>query len=146
MEILKDISLLYSMIHTLILFLFLFESRFPRKKALFFTILTMAPLLIINLILFVVLGMEKYGTLMLLTLSLPSCIVFFFLSKYRNGRFFFTFCMVDTIVLEIVYITNILNYYLTPDTYLVMFIIRLVSYPLIEFYVYRRLRPLYVEV
>lgn len=134
------------MIHTLILFLFLFESRYPRKKAMTITLATMVPLLVVNLILFVALGMEQYGTLMLLTLSLPSCIIFYLLSKYRNGRFFFTFCMVDTIVLEIVYITNILHHYLGLESYLMMFIVRLLAYPLLEFYVYHKLRPLYLEV
>lgn len=146
MTILKDLSILWSMLHTLILFLFLFESRYPKKKAMFITLATMLPLLVVNLFLFVILGGDKYGTLMLVTLSLPSCIVFYMLSKYRNGRFFFTFCMVDTCVLEIVYITNILNHYLTPDTYLLMFFVRLVAYPLLEFYVYRKLRPLYIKV
>ena len=146
MAVLKDVSILWSMIHTLILFLFLFESRYPKKKAMFITIATMVPLLVVNLVLFILVGGDRYGTLMLLTLSLPSCVIFFLLSKYRNGRFFFTFCMVDTVVLEIVYITSILNHYLTPDSNWVMFFGRLISYPIIELIVYRRLRPLYLEV
>lgn len=146
MAILKDISILWSMIHTLIMFLFLFEPRYPKTKNILFTLLTMVPLVAVNLILFVLLGPDQYGTLMLLTLSLPSCIVFWLLAKHRGGRFFFTFCMVDTIVLEIVYITNILNHYLTPNTYLVMFILRLISYPLIEVLIYRKLRPMYLEL
>lgn len=100
----------------------------------------------INFLLFVLLGFEKYGTLMLLTLSLPSCVVFWFLAKHRDGRFFFTFCMVDTTVLEIVYITNILNHYLTPNTYISMFIIRLLIYPLIELWGYKKLRPIFLDV
>lgn len=32
MEILRDISMLWSMVHTLILFLFLFEPRYPKKR------------------------------------------------------------------------------------------------------------------
>ena len=146
MEILRDISMLWSMVHTLILFLFLFEPRYPKKKAMWITMMTMIPLIIINLVLFIVVGFERYGTLMLLTLSLPSCIVFWLLAKHRDGRFFFTFCMVDTIVLEIVYITNILNHYLTPERYLVMFLVRLVSYPLIEVWLYRKMRPIYFDL
>lgn len=146
MELLRDISMLWSMIHTLIMFLFLFESRYPRKKAMWITMVTMIPLIAVNLVLFVVVGFERYGTLMLLTLSLPSGIVFWLLAKHRDGRFFFTFCMVDTTVLEIVYITNILNHYLTPDSYLIMFAVRLVSYPLIEIWLYRKLRPVYLEL
>lgn len=110
------------------------------------TLLTMIPLILLNIVLFVVLGADQYGALMLLSLSLPSCIIFWFLAKYRDGRFFFTFCMVDTIVLEIIYITNILNYYITPDSYLLMFTVRLFIYPLIEFWVYKKMRPMFLEV
>ena len=146
MEILRDISMLWSMVHTLVLFLFLFESRYPRKKTATLVLATMVPLILVNLLLFVLLGFNRYGTLMLLTLSLPSCVIFYLLSKYRNGRFFFTFCMVDTVALEVVYVTNILNHYLTPNSYLFMLLVRLLAFPLIEFYVHRKLRPLYVEV
>ena len=146
MEILKDISILWAMAHTLIMFLFLFESRYPKKKSITISLTTMIPLIIFNVMLFIVLGPESYSSLMLLTLSLPSCIVFWHLAKYRDGRFFFTFCMVDTLVLEIVYITNILNFYITPNTNLLLFFVRLISYPLIEIWIYKKLRPMYLEV
>lgn len=146
MTILRDISMLWSMIHTLVLFMFLFESRYPKKKTLSITLFTMIPLIIVNLILFVILGFDRYGTLMLLTLSVPSCIILWILSKHRDGRFFFTFCMVDTIILEVVYITNLLNLYISPDNYIFMFSVRLISLPLIELLVYHKLRPIYLEV
>lgn len=146
MVLLKDISVIWSLIHTLVMYLFLFESRYPKKKTMTVTLAAMVPLLVVNFLLFAILGIEKYGTLMLLTLSLPSCIFFWFISKYRDGRFFFTFCVVDTTVLEILYITNILNHYLTPDTYIVMFVVRLLAYPLIEVLVYKKLRSMFLEV
>ena len=146
MTILKDISILWALFHTLILFLFLFESRYPKRKTMTLTLSTMIPLILANLALFLYLDAATYSMLMLLTLSLPSFIVFWFLSKYRDGRFFFTFCMVDTIVLEIVYITSILNYYITPDTNILMFTVRLLAYPLLELFVYKKLRPMYLEV
>lgn len=146
MVLLKDISVIWSLIHTLVLFLALFESRYPRKKTFTVTLAAMVPLIIVNFALFVILGPENYGTLMLLTLSVPSCIFFWFVSRYRDGRFFFTFCVVDTTVLEIIYITNILNHYLTPDSYLVTFIVRLLAYPLLEILIYRKLRSMFLEV
>ena len=87
MEILKDISVLWSLIHTLVMFLFLFESRYPKKKTIVLTLVTMIPLILVNLVLFMVLGLDRYGTLMLLTLSLPSCIVFWLLAKHRELQF-----------------------------------------------------------
>ena len=106
MEVLKDISALWSLIHTLIMFMIIFKPRYSEKKTTLLTLSTMLPLMAANFILFVFLDYSNLGTLMLLTLSLPSCIFFWIISKYRDGRFFFTFCMVDTIVLEILYITN----------------------------------------
>lgn len=146
MIILKDISAMWSLIHTLVMFMILFEPRYPKRKTIMLTLLAMGPLMVFNFLLFVFLGFDKVGTLMLLTLSLPSCLFFWFISKYRDGRFLFTFCMVDTIVLEILYITNILNHYLTPDTYLVLFFIRLVAYPLIEFWMLVKLRHVFLDV
>lgn len=146
MEILKDISIFWSLLHTLVLFLLLFESRYGEKKTLILTAATMAPLIAVNILLFLFFGSETFSLLMLLTLSLPSCIIFWFLSKRRDGRFFFTFCMVDTTVLEIIYITNILNHYITPDTYVFMFTVRLLVFPLMEIWVVKRLRPVFIEV
>ena len=144
--LLRDISLLWSMIHAIVLFMFMFEPRYPKKKTISITLFTMTPLIIVNMILFALLGFNKYGTLMLLTLSLPSCIIFWILAKHRDGRFIFTFCMIDTCVLEIVYITNLLNPYISPDSYLFMFLVRLISYPVIGVLIYRKLRPIYIEV
>lgn len=144
--ILKDLSILWSLIHTLVLFLLLFESRYSQKKTMVISLTTMIPLIMVNLLLFILLGMNRYGTLMLLTLSVPSFVVFWWLAKHRDGRFFFTFCMVDTVVLEIVYITYILNYYIAPESGWIVFTVRLLIYPLMEFFVYKYLRPMYRKV
>lgn len=146
MIILRDISIMWALIHTLVLFMLLFQSRYPRKKTITITLATMLPLIAVNFALFLLFDFNGYGTLMLFTLSLPSMILFWVLAEHRDGRFFFTFCVVDTVVLEIVYITSILNYYFTPDTYLVLFIIRLLAYPLLELFTYKRLRKVYLEV
>ena len=146
MEILKNLSVIWALAHGIALFFLLFESRFSAKKTVVITALTIGPLSIINLALFFLLGFEKYSMLMLVTLSLPSCVIFYFLAKFRDGRFFFTFCVVDTIVLEVLYITNILNHYLTPDTYLVMFFLRLVAYPALGWWIIKRVRAMYLSV
>ena len=146
MEVLKNISVIWALGHGIVMFFLLFESRFSAKKTVTITALTIGPLSILNLVLFFLLGYEKYSMLMLATLSLPSCLIFWYLAKFRDGRFFFTFCVVDTIVLEILYITNILNHYLTPDSYLVMFILRLVAYPALEWWIIKRVRTMYLSV
>jgi hypothetical protein len=146
MELLKNISVIWALVHGIVMFFSMFESRFSKKKTVALAALTIGPLCIINLALFYLLGFEKYGMLMLATLSLPSCAIFWFLAKFRDGRFLFTFCMVDTVVLEILYITNILNHYLTPNSYLVMFILRLIIYPALTWWIIKRVRTMYLNV
>ena len=143
---LREISLLWSMIHTLVLFFLLFEPRCSKKKTVIVTLTTMIPLIAVNTVLAFLLDADIMGTVMLVTLSLPSLIVFWFLAKHRDGRFFFTFCLVDTVVLEIIYLTNILNFFITPDTYVLMFAVRLVIYPLLEWILYRNFRKLFLSV
>jgi len=145
MTFLKDFSVLWSLLHTLLLFLLLFESRYPRRKTLILSLSTMLPLILVNTVIFVVVGAERYITLLLLTCSLPSLIFFWFLAKHRDGRFFFTFCMVDSLILEIIYITNILDFYL-GNTYIVLFVLRMVCIPLLELLIYKKLRPIYLSV
>lgn len=146
MTVLRDFSVLWSLCHTLVLFILLFESRYPKRKTMIITLSTMIPLIAANMVLMYVVPHDVFGTLMLATISLPSLVVFWILAKNRDGRFLFTFCLVDTTVLEIIYITQILNHYTTPDTYYVMFFIRLIIYPVLEVIVYKKLRPLFLEV
>lgn len=143
---LRAFSLLWSMVHTLVLFLMLFESRYPKKKMRAITFSTMIPLIAVNTVLTFLVDADTMGVLMLLTLSLPSLIVFWFLAKNRDGRFFFTFCLVDTVVLEIIYITAIIDFYVTPDTNILMFATRLVIYPILEWLIYKKIRPIFLEV
>ena len=143
---LRAFSLLWSMVHTLVLFLMLFESRYPKKKMRAITFSTMIPLIAVNTVLTFLVDADTMGVLMLLTLSLPSLIVFWFLAKNRDGRFLFTFCLVDTVVLEIIYITSIIDFYVTPDTNILMFTVRLFIYPILEWLIYKKIRPIFLEV
>jgi len=143
---LREISILWSMIHTLVMFMLLFEPRYSRKKTMTISLAIMLPLIAANTVLAFVLPSDTMGTALLLTLSLPSLVVFWILAKNRDGRFFFTFCLVDTVVLEIIYITQILNFYITPDSNVFMFAVRLVIYPLIEWLIFKKLRGMYLDV
>ncbi|MBQ8449227.1 MAG: GHKL domain-containing protein [Clostridia bacterium] len=146
MTILKDISIFWSLAHTLLMFMILFESRYTKKKTNLLTLFTMGPLLVANGIAAIFIPSDIFGTIMLFTLSLPSLIFFIIIAKKRDGRFFFTFCMVDTIVLEVMYISQVINFHTTPDSYIVMFLIRLAAYPLLEGFMWKKLRAPYREV
>lgn len=143
MTFLKDFSVFWSLLHTLIIFLLLSESRFEKKKYLIIAFSTMIPLILLNFAMFIMMGMQKYLMLMLVTLSLPSFIFFLIMAKHRDGRFVFTFCMVDTLVLEIIYITFLIDHYV--PTVWVLFTIRLLIYPIAEWLIYRKFRKAYID-
>lgn len=146
MTLLRDLSAVWSLLHVLVIFIIFYESRYPRKKTIMLTLCFMGPLIIFDFWFFLHFGAEKTGQALLLICTLPSLIFFFVLAKYRDGRFFFTFCLADTVALEIVYITNLIDYYLPGDIYLVMFLLRLVSFPVLEFGVLKWLKGPYAQM
>lgn len=137
---LKDLSIIWSLIHTLVLFLMLFESRYSRRKTIVLSCATMLPLIAINALFFIIKGPDAYMPKMLFMLSLPSLVFFWLMAKHRDGRFVFTFCLVDTTVLEIIYITNVISIFLPEEAFVIIFLIRLFIYPLIEYFLCRPLR------
>ena len=145
-EILRLSSAAWSLLHILLLFLFFYQPRYSKKKVAIVSCATMIPLIILNAVLLGVLGQNTYGKLMLFLLVIPSFVFFFFLAKHRDFRFVFTFCLVDTISAEIVILSMILNQYLTPDTNIVMFVIRILAFPAIEYYAVKKLRSPYYEI
>ena len=145
-EILRLSSAAWSLLHILLLFLFFYQPRYSKKKVAIVSCATMIPLIILNAVLLGVLGQNTYGKLMLFLLVIPSFVFFFFLAKHRDFRFVFTFCLVDTISAEIVILSMILNQYLTPDTNIVMFVIRILAFPAIEYYAVKKLRKPYYEI
>ena len=145
MTLLRDISTLLASLFSFVLFMILFQSRLPRRRTMVLTLCTMLPLLLVNFILFFFVGAEKMTTLMLLTCSLPSLIFFWTIAKYRDGRFFFTFCMVDTLILEILFLSSIIDFFL-GDTYVFTIASRTILCPILAFIVYRWVKPVYLRI
>ena len=145
LEFIRDISTVYASFFSFALFMILFESRYPKKKTMTLTLAIMGPLMIVNFAMVFILGPIKMGTVMLLSCSLPSLIFFWFLSKHRGGRFFFTFCFADTLILEIIYSTSIIDYYL-GDTYIFIIVSRLILCPVICWLVYKFIRKPYIDL
>jgi len=146
MTILRDLSVLCALLFRTLMIYSLFESRYPKKKTTLLFCLTLLPLAVLNTVIYVQTEPQSYMTLLLLTLTLPSLIALGFFTKCIDGRFIFTLCLVDTITIEIVDITNILEYYIPGDTYLFTFLSRLITYLLLAFLVYRYIRPVYSEI
>lgn len=146
MTILRELSVIFSLLHVLVLFAFLFESRFSRRKTVLLTLLTMGPLGVAHVILFIALGPEVTANLILLTCTFPSLIFFYVLAKKRDGRFFFTFCLADTVSYWIIFVTSILDYYCFGNCYIFMFLSRFLLFPLMEYLVWHYLRRPYLEM
>ena len=145
-EFLRDISLIWSLFHVLILFIAFYESRYPKKKTYILTGVFTGGLLVILSVLIFVKGAVWVSNAALVTCTLPSLVFFYLMSSQRDGRFVFTFCLVDTVSLWFIALTMVLNYWLTPDTYWVLFFGRLIGFPAFEYLAYRRLRKPYLEV
>ena len=146
MTMLRDLSMLWSLFHILILFMMLYRSRYSRKKTVLLTGFAMGALILLNVAGLVIYGAGVMGKLFILTCTLPSLVFFWFISRDRNGRFFFTFCMADTVALWIITVTNIADFYFGGEQYLLMFLGRLALFPLVEWVAVRYIRKPYMEL
>lgn len=146
MTILRDLSVIWSLLHVLVLFVFLYEPRFPKKKSMLLTSAAMVPWTAVNAVLYVLLGPEKMAQVLLLTATLPSLIFFYFMAKHRDGRFFFTFCFADTVAYGVIVLTSVMDYYLFGSRYIFMLASRLVAFPVMEFAAWKYLRGFYHDL
>ncbi|MCI8975326.1 MAG: GHKL domain-containing protein [Lachnospiraceae bacterium] len=146
MLLLRDLSMLWSLLHILVLFMMLYRSRYSRKKTILLTGISMGFLILLNMTGLVLYGAEVMGKVFILTCTLPSLLVFWFISKDRNGRFFFTFCLADTVALWVITVTKLADYYFGGGQYILMFIGRLVMFPLLEYVAVRYIRKPYMEL
>lgn len=144
--ILKDISVLWAMFHVLIIFVAFYRSKYEKKKTIQLTVLFMGPLIILNMIGVVLYGVDAVGKVVILTCTLPSLVFFYILSADKNTKFLFTFCVADTVAMWILCITRMLDYFLCGDSYVLLFITRLILYPVVEYIAFRYLRKPYREL
>ncbi len=146
MTLLRDLSMFWSLFHILIIFMLLYRSRYSKRKTFLLTGLVMGPLVVLNVAGLAIYGAEIMGKVILLTGSLPSLLFFWVVSKDKKGKFLFTFCMSDSISLWVLMVTNVLDFYLGGEKYILMFIGRLILFPLLEWCAVRYLRKPYLEL
>lgn len=145
MNNIRDLSTMYVSMFSLVLFMLLYESRLSRKRTMVLTLALMGPLMLANFALLLFLGPVTMSTLLLFTCSLPSLVFFWSMAKHRDGRFFFTFFFSDTVMLGIIDITSILDFYL-GNTYYFMLVSRLIACPVVAVVIYKWVRPVYLHV
>lgn len=146
MIILRDLSIFWAMFHVIFLFLMLFRSRFTRKKTILAAGLGMGILMALNGAGLIIFGIDALSKAFMFTCSIPSFIFFYVMSTDKRFRFLLTFCLADTMCLWIMAVTNLLDHYLGGGQYVLMFISRLIVYPLTEYLVWKYLRKPYLEL
>jgi len=144
-QYLLDISTAISSFVVIAIFLLLFESRYPKKKYLASLIPFMILWFGVNLGILFALGLEVQGQLSLLTATIPSLLYFWIVAKDRGGRFFFTFCLVDTVMIWVMSITGIIDIFI-GNTGLWTFILRMAAFPIMLFLAWHWARKPYLRL
>lgn len=145
-ELLRGLSVFWALLHIIFLFLMLFRSIYSPKKTLLIAGGGMGVLMALNLILLYLLGADATGRLMIFTCTIPSFLFLYPLSADKKFRFVFTFCIADTVSFWIMTVTNLMDFYLGGGKCILMFVSRLVAFPLVEYAAYRYLRKPYLEL
>ena len=144
-NIFVQISIIYCMVHMYI-FLFLFyEYRCSRKT---FRISAAILFLIVSAVclrIFFTQGIAAMGQWGVLAASIPTLIFFFVMSRQRNAQFIFIFCFSDTVCIWIELASALIDYAVGGGG-IVTFVLRLVSFPLLEYAVWRWVRRPFLEM
>ena len=133
------------MLHVLVIFLLFFIPRYPWGRTLLISFAGAGTLLICNVLAMYWLGHGIIMSIAFFTCTLPTLALFYVLSKYRDGRFFFLFCVSDTLCFWLLQLTNFLDR-LAGDTYVVLLLGRLVIFPAAELLIWRYLRRPFLEL
>lgn len=144
-QYLIDLSTVLSMFVVIAVFLMLFESRYSRKTYVVSLTLFLLFWFSANVYILLAYGLEVQGRYTLITATLPSLIYFWCAAKHRGGRFFFTFCMVDTVMIWIMVLTGIVDAVAGGEG-LLTFILRMAVFPVMLFVAGRFVRRPYLSL
>ncbi len=142
---LLEISQIWSLLHMVPIFLLFFRPKYPPR----FTVVTVSSITVtlvtVCVVYIQIFRPENFILSALVFCTVPSLILFYFLSEYRDGRFFFTFCLADTSFLWIAQVTVLLDH-LFGGTHVVLLISRLVMFPAFEVLLWKKFRRPYLEL
>lgn len=142
---LLQLSIVYCMVHMLVLFALFYEYRGSRRR--FWTVTGIVIGLISAACLYLMFtrGIASMGQYGLLIGTLPTLLLFFLFAKERNAKFVFIFCMADTVSIWIQISTGLIDYAVGGGG-VVTLVLRLISYPLLEYAVCRWVRRPFLEI
>lgn len=127
--ILRDISLILALASASVYCLIMQQSRFSKKFTYIATSIVIGIIFLWNAFFLLYFGTELAGRWLIVNYILPTLILLFFIDKYRDSRFLFTFCLADTYVLWVLLMTSVVDILIAPDgDRSVAFSLRLVIY------------------
>lgn len=140
-----QISIIYCMVHMLVLFLLFYEYRGSRRRFWTVTGTVIGLISVVCLYLLFTRGIAVMGQYGLVIGTLPTLLLFFLFAKDRNAKFVFIFCLADTMSMWIQLSTGLIDYAVGGGG-IVTLLLRLVSYPLLEYVVWRWMRQPFQEI
>lgn len=109
-----------ALVRNIIPYYYLMKWKEPRKKSIFIVGITvLAMILISNLAL--IYGLRN-PILFLIIVTIPSLVIFYCFSEYKDGRFLLTFSMVDNITAVIFFLVDIFSYSIKMDKTIKIFL------------------------
>lgn len=133
------------MVHMLVLFSLFYEYRGARRRFWTVTGITISLISAVCLYLLFTQGVAVMGQYGLVIGTLPTLLLFFIFAKERNAKFVFIFCLADTVNMWLQLSSGLIDYAVGGGG-LVTLALRVVSYPLPEYAVWRWLRQPFLEI
>ncbi len=140
--ILHTLSGYWSFIFGNVLLLLMMRFRFPVKKTALFLLL-LIPITLSALWIYYLFGSETGGQLFLIINAVPVFLLCLYLSAYRDGRFIFTFSFSKTVSIAIVLFSNLADAFFTPESHVLLSLLRFILYPAAVFILVRFVRDGY---
>lgn len=144
-QYLIDITTAIAMFVVVFIFLILFDPRCSKKVY----YASLIPFMVLwfggNLYILLVYGLEIQAKYTLFTATLPSLLYFWIMAKNRDGRFLFTFCMVDTVIIWMMMVTGLIDHAAGSEG-VVCFILRLAAFPVMLVAAWRFVRRPYLAL
>ena len=146
MTALKQISIMWSSFHLIILLTLLTRSRLPTRKTATLSVLFGLAIAVANHFLLGRFGPSQFMVFSFLCFFLPVLVYSFAISAYRDGRLFLTFFLAYGIYTDVLCMTNLIGKILPRGGYPMMLILRLFLFPLLVWTVWKWVRKPYLTV
>lgn len=144
-NMLVQISIIYCMVHMYIFLFFFYEYRCSRRTFRISAAILFLAASAVCLRIYFTQGIAAMGQWGVLVASIPTLIFFFVMSRQRSAQFIFIFCFSDTVCIWIELASALIDY-AAGGGGVVTFVLRLVSFPLLEYAVWRWVRRPFLEM